>query len=356
MSKYSLEYLNANTLIGMTGERGNAWTYREELQGAESNHYIGAIPIADVQRRLFSWSAQPRRVAVEVRADLMTMTHLDADGLPAKWEVQSERQAIVRGDNEHVMGLFKSGYAPHQYDEWLIGTVSNLLGDTLVISSAGVLKHGALAWVEVSMPETRHVDKHGVSFRPNILSGTSFDGSVATFYKRTQTNTVCDNTLEQARSEFGQEFKIKHTRHSALKVADARAALNIIHESADDFAAEVSALCETTVTERQWAQFLESWSPTRESNGEKLSPKARTMASNRQDALRRLWIRDERVEPWKNTAWGVLQAVNTWGHHEQSTRGETTRADRNMLNAIAGAQAKEDNRALDLLGAILANA
>ena len=45
---------------------GTAWHYRVEEQGEESNHYPGPIPLADVRRRLFSWKAVSRPLAVEV--------------------------------------------------------------------------------------------------------------------------------------------------------------------------------------------------------------------------------------------------------------------------------------------------
>ena len=45
------------------------------------------------------------------------------------------------------------------------------------------------------MPDTI-ATPDGVTFRPNLLATTSFDGSIATTYKRTVTITVCDNTRE----------------------------------------------------------------------------------------------------------------------------------------------------------------
>ena len=60
MSRETMLHLNTNTLIGFTDRRGNAWHYRAVLQGAESNHYPGAIPVADVRRRLLNWQAVPR--------------------------------------------------------------------------------------------------------------------------------------------------------------------------------------------------------------------------------------------------------------------------------------------------------
>ncbi|WP_179220189.1 DUF932 domain-containing protein [Rhodococcus sp. NCIMB 12038] len=104
--------------------------------------------------------------------------------------------------------VFSEGYEPHQYREWLLGAVSNLLGDTLVIASAGLLRQGGQAWVEVSVPETLHDGRTGFCYRPNLLAATSLDGSLATTYGRTVTATVCDNTMAIALGQArGQQVK-----------------------------------------------------------------------------------------------------------------------------------------------------
>jgi hypothetical protein len=147
MSRETLHDLNVNTLIGNTDHRGLAWHYRAQEQGVESNHYAGPIPMTDVERRLFSWQAESRPVAVETPADFETMTHLSGDGLPARWMTINGKQAISRSDREDgsVMGIFTSGYSMHQYREWLLTTVANVLDDDLSISSAGLLRDGAIA-------------------------------------------------------------------------------------------------------------------------------------------------------------------------------------------------------------------
>jgi hypothetical protein len=178
MSKETLQHLNTNTLIGNTDARGHAWHYRAEEQGTETNHYPGPIPVADVQRRLFYWEAESRRIAVEVPTSVDSMTHLTADGTPARWAVVEDRQAICRSDDDTgaVMGIFAPGYTRHQYAEWLLTTVANILDDDLAISSAGLLNGGATAWVEVSVPHSITTPE-GVTFRPTLLATSSFDGS-----------------------------------------------------------------------------------------------------------------------------------------------------------------------------------
>jgi phage/plasmid-like protein (TIGR03299 family) len=351
MSKETLEHLNTNTLIGNTDYRGTAWHYRAELQGAETNHYAGPIPVQDVQRRLFHWEAVSRPVAVDLPADLASMDHLNEFDVPAKWVTLPDKQAICRSDNDHVMGIFSEAYTMHQYDEWLLTTVANVLDDDLSISSAGLLRQGAVAWVEVSVPESIKTPE-GVEFRPNLLATTSFDGSIATTFKRTVTDVVCDNTREAALGETGQVFKVRHSRNSQLQLAPARQALEMVHSIAEDFAQEITRLCQTTVRQDQWAKFLDDYVTRHDVRGIPLKGRALTMADNKRDALQRLYSHDHRVAPWAGTAHGVLAAVNTYEHHESVVRG-TARPERNMLRTVTGGFARLDRDTFRALEAVL---
>lgn len=274
MSTETLQHLNTNTLIGMTSQRGNAWHYRLEEQGEESNHYDGAIPVEDVERRLFHWTAMSRRIAVETPADLDQMSHLDPLGSPARWVQIDDRQAITRSDTNAVLGIFGSGYAIHAYKTWLLGTVANILDDDLVISSAGLLRGGAIAWVEVSVPETITTPV-GFDFRPNLLATTSFDGSIATTFKRTVTAVVCDNTRMAALAEKGQTYRVKHTRNSAAKITAAREALAVVHTMGEAFAHELEILANTTVSDDQWRTFLDRTVPLDDGKGHLLEGRSR---------------------------------------------------------------------------------
>jgi hypothetical protein len=78
----------------------------------------------------------------------------------------------VFSDDDTVMGVFGSGYVRHQHSEWLLTTVADLLDDDLAISSAGLLRGGAVAWVEVSIPETSG---------SATLTGPSATSSISTY-------------------------------------------------------------------------------------------------------------------------------------------------------------------------------
>lgn len=352
MSRETLQHLNTHTLIGMTSQRGTAWHYRAEEQGEETNHYHGPIPVQDVERRLFHWTAVSRRIAVETPSHFDGMTHLDPQGSPVQWATLPGRQAITRSDTDAVLGLFSTGYVMHQYSEWLLSTVANILDDDLVISSAGLLRGGAIAWVEVSVPDTV-TTPIGFDFRPNLLATTSFDGSIATTFKRTVTATVCDNTRALALSEQGQEYKVKHTRYSATKITRAREALAVVHTLGDDFAQELEILSNTPVSTIQWHAFLNHSVPLDDGKGHLIEGRARTLALRKRDELEGLYRSDERAAPWTGTALGVVQATNTWAHHFATSRG-ATRPERNALQAVSGTTSRTDNAVTAALMEVLA--
>ena len=157
----------------------------------------------------------------------------------------------------------------------------------------------------------------------------------ATTFKRTITATVCDNTRAMALAEKGQTYKVKHSRNSAMRLAEARDALVMVHTMAGDFAAEIRNLTHTTVTPTAWNRFLNAIAPVSGPDGTPLTGRSLTVARTKQEALDDLYQFDHRAAPWRGTALGVMQAVNTYEHHKATIRG-TTWAERNMLRTVTG--------------------
>jgi hypothetical protein len=163
MSRETLEWLNVMTLIGdteversyesWTNAAGQAWHYRAAMQGDEPNHYPGAIPVEDVERRLFGWEP------VAVSPMVATYTTMNDDGVETVTISDGTRQMIVRPrgalgpeDPGAILGVFKAGYKVHSFREWLVRNIQSILDDSIHISSAGLLREAAQAWVSVSVP------------------------------------------------------------------------------------------------------------------------------------------------------------------------------------------------------------
>ena len=76
------------------------------------------------------------------------------------------------------------------------------------------------------------------------------------------------------------------------------------------------------------------------------------MGDRKRDGLNRLYHHDQRVAPWAGTAHGVIQAVNTYEHHEGIIRG-AQRAQRNMLRTVTGDFGKLDRTTMRTLQRVL---
>jgi phage/plasmid-like protein (TIGR03299 family) len=358
MSRETSKWLNENTLIGFTAKRGNAWHYRSSDQGDEANHYPGAIPVGDVHRRLFHWQAVPVPMAADLSSVLRVDTDPDQgqftgdrlDDAAPVYKVLPDRIIVVRSDTCADLGVFKSGYKVHQFGTWLVDNVATLLDGDLSIGSAGLLANGRQAWVQVERPETETTPE-GVEFRPFVLAAASHDGSIATTYKTGSQLVVCDNTLAAGLRENTTAIKIKHTKYSRLNVVNARDALGLLDEVSAAFAAEVKVLCETAVTDKAWAGFLNAHCPM---PGDGASKRAETLAATERGELKRLYTSDTRVAPWHGTAFGVLQAVNTYTHHHGIVRN-VSRPERNMSRAVTGEIDKIDNLTVKTLDKVLAS-
>lgn len=339
MSRETIADLNTNTLIGYTSKRGTAWHYRADEQGSEPNHYVGAIPVADVRRRLFNWAPVQAPVTVTVEGPNGPRTITD-----------TTRTAIVRPDTGTILGVHSTSYRVHDYDGWLIDNVESILDADLQIGSAGLLSGGAVAWVQVEMEDTLSVE--GVEYRPFLTAATSLDGSIATTYQTGAQVVVCDNTLSVALGERANRIRVRHSSKSLGRLSDVRAALNIVHSAADDFAAEVQALTSQRVSEGRWEAFVDAFTtPVTSATTTKGVQAARTRAANKASTLHELWNVDERVSPWRGTAYGVVAAVNTYTHHYASVRG-ATRATRNADRMVRGEFNTLDRSTLALLSQV----
>ena len=360
MSKETSTWLNTMVLVGQTDKRGTAWHHRGDLQtpwsvtlpdgttlSGTGNHYPGYIPVEHVTGRLFNWEA--------LEAPVFAQVGILPDGTAEYEPIPNQKRIYPSDDPAHTFWIAKDSYQPHDYTDTLVNSLADIIDtsqEDLGITSAGLLRQRAVAWVEISVPDTI-VTPEGIAFRPNILATTSLNGTSATIWKRTVTDTVCDNTRTIALAEKGQQYKIRHSKYSNLKLADARQALNIIHTTADDIEQEFAELCRIEVTDKQ---FFDIVNAVLMPKGEPESKNGKTLVEKKKGELSQLWRNDNRVSPWANTAYGTVQAFNTWEQHFKGTRKGTQVAERNMLETINGGIEENDRMVYATMMRVLDNA
>jgi len=328
MSTHTLEWLNKNVLLGNTLKRGDAWHRKASLQGDEPNHYDYGIPVADVHRRLFSWEASKRDVFFE-------------------WSERPKlfegKVAVIRDDTGEAFAVMSDKYQVHQYGEWLVDSVSNLLDDGLEIDSAGLLWGGAVAFVSVGLPENI-MTKDGVEFRPNLLATTSHNGRIPTTYKRTSTLVVCDNTWNAAISGAGETVSVRHTLNSALNIDTARNALGIVYELGANIQQELERLCAMSITDNQFQKVVETILPM-----EHPDPRVVGRAKLQSETLNFMYREHPYCQPWHGTAFGAVQTFNTYRTHVAKVRSKTNRIERGFMDEITGKIKRADENIIRLL-------
>jgi phage/plasmid-like protein (TIGR03299 family) len=334
MSQETLEWLNTMTLIGFSGKRGKFWHYRESMQGGEPNHYEGAVPVEDIKRRLFNFR--------------LIESPLYVPGWDGDFVAVPDRKVIMADDTRDVLGIFKGGYQVSQYTQSLLEDAQALVGNGVEFASAGLLRNRGVAWAQLEKSET--LTACGVDYRPFIMVSDSCDGSLARTYNTGETVVGCDNTMRESLLNSLAIFKLKHTKFAKFDATTVRDALGLLEEIGEQFKESIEALANWAVTEEDWTRFLDE---VCKFDADAKTTRSATIAQNKRDDLRNLWENDERVNPWKGTAFGVLQATNTWGQHIQTVRG-SSRAQRNMLNFITGSGPKEDANTLKILEAVCA--
>jgi phage/plasmid-like protein (TIGR03299 family) len=321
MSMETQAWLDNNVLVGFTKKRGNAWHWR---QGTD-NHFDDAIPIDVVRRRLFDWEPVKEPTLIHSRNGELQL---------------SGEHVYTRSDSGEILCATTDTHKAHGYSEWLIQNVANVLDDTVQIGSAGLLKGGNIAWVQIEMPESYVID--GVEYRPTILGSTSINGSMASGYKLANTIVICDNTLTGALQEHGPVYKVRHTKDSKFVVLDAREKIGItLEKQADAFGAELHSMISQDVSDKAFESFLDIVNPIPVGEGTTAGEKrAKTMAEAKRTKFEDMWSTDPRVCTWKNTVWGVVQLMNTYQTHERMFKGNAVES--TLMSTITGDSFKKD--------------
>lgn len=349
MSRETDQWLNTMTVHGFGSpeyNRPDPWHRNEKIileeiaNGGRDNLFPGPVP-AEVVVELFG-RVKPRSIPYRV---------VEADG--TEW-TDPDRQVIVSDGFKTVLGNFKKGYRIHDGSEWGVQrmeeiTASSATDESLAIASAGLLKGGAVCWVQAELPDTI-VSPAGVAYRPFINFSTSLDGSISSQYWTGAQIILCDNTLSAGLAESTPRIKFRHTKNSldADAMEEVRNKLEIIHNVSQSFERQLDVMLGIPVSEEEWTAVLDIYKPVPENKGA-----GQTRANNVRNVLNDLYFADFRVAPFNGTAFGVLQAINTYTQHEQSFKSSLqTRAERNALAVVEGTADDLDRASVRMLNRV----
>jgi phage/plasmid-like protein (TIGR03299 family) len=347
VSKETTQWLRDNIRIGFTDERGPAW-WADKSDGAylsDGTHFDGPVPEEEVKRLL-----DVKLVSGPVTS---VFTADDGERVPV---TDPERQAILRihpDKRADMLGLFKSGYKIHGYNEWINKAMADITDSKLQTAAVALLRNGAVAFHQVKLPEAWEVG--GFKFTPWFTGATSCDGSLATTWFTGVDAAVCDNTFEMARDGATTRTSRKHTKNSVDDLGAIRDKLGLTLKAGEDFATMAEELQGREVSDDDFKLWLDEMVPMPEAKPAKSGGNGRayTIAENKRETYQALWLHDPKVAPWNGTEFGLYQLDNTYRTWERTVQAaDGGRMERNLLNLTIGKQADEDRKALEALESV----
>lgn len=343
----------AKILIGNTAKRqvagGGAWIG----QGEVLQSFEGPIPAAAVNNMLLNWEPVEVPNANLIPVSLEESFDTIVGGQAYKVQVRPDHKAIVRSDDYSSLGVFKDGYNSAGYGR-MVQFFQESLQSSLQIWNAGELRNGGQFFMTVGMDETMHDGKSGLDFLPYVMFHSSLDGSLANTWVPGTQVAICDNQfagMRAAARNAGRIVKFKRSRFSlsSERVADLRSALAVIELEAEATTELVHTLVDIELPRPLWLKTLDILIPEA---GIDASKAAKTRTSHRRQSVDALYQNNPMVAPWTGTAFGAVQAFNTYAHHAQSVRG-TSRVERVFDRVIRGDMAESDGQVITALEKVL---
>lgn len=271
----------------------------------------------------------------------------------------SEYFAMVRDDTNEILGVVGRRYEPFQNWQAL-----DLLNDILAsgeatAETAGVLDGGKRVWILANIPRDLTVadDIH----IPYLLVSTTHDGSGSARADLTLERVQCRNTVkfairntelrerlaELGIDNFTSSWTHKHSRNVSSKAAEARRILGFANEFIDAYAAEIDSLVARVVPAAEFDDLLVVEFPL--ATGATERQERNTL--DRRDRVRAAYENPQDGGLFKGTAWGVVNAFNSFDLWADPIRDEAKRPARQMARLLDGSVEKRINRVRDRLDA-----
>lgn len=157
-----------------------------------------------------------------------------------------------------------------------------------------------------------------VQRRPAVCS--SHDGSLKAVAYDSSVLPVCANTLTWGLSSGRNILGFRHT--SGVEDAIAQAIeFQKLHSTNDEVIVKrISDLQLRPFSTADFVGVMDTVLPTLP-DSDAITNRAKTIRTNARESVQVMWLRDERVAPFRGTAWGAVQAFNTYEQWVAPIRG-----------------------------------
>lgn len=220
-----------------------------------------------------------------------------------------DRFGIRRNTDNRVYYVSSEHYQVWQPKE-CFAFLKEVMGD-LKISVAGSLHEGAKAFVTALLPESLKIA--GDEIRNYVVLYQSFDGKSHLTISNTPTRVVCQNTLNIATREAKNSGRLWATRHRGElgqdRIEEAKNFFNWNRNYLNAFQTEANNLLDVKLSASQIDEIVAQIVPIPE------DAKRKARLEEKRAYLYQALNTDD-LANFRNTGWGVYNAVSDWlGHY-----------------------------------------
>lgn len=234
-----------------------------------------------------------------------------------RWNVQRESDG-------HFFGTVGDTWQPVQNVEGF-ALVDDLIAQATAstgkawIESAGSLEEGKKVWILVHIENDWQIA--GEQYQQYLLFTNGHDGRASVAAATTNVRVVCANTLAWALEGNPRVIRVRHTTKASERIKEAANVLNMRNAYTEQQAIQGEFLAEQDVSEGQVEQFLASLFPIKDDAED--TPAA-TMATNRRDDVRGLYMSAPNLDPIRGNRWGLLNAAVEYADYGREFKSDTT--------------------------------
>jgi phage/plasmid-like protein (TIGR03299 family) len=180
-----------------------------------------------------------------------TLCYVDSQGEMVPW---TEKQAVVRDDNDVALGVVSPSYELVQNED-LKQLVNPLVSEGLLnVVNTGYLSKGAKVFIQAEVNKEFQVVGENYKGLITLLNGHTGNASVA--IGTTATRVICGNTFAMAYNEIGEKFR--HTEGVSERVLSSTVVVNYVNVAMQKYSEYVETLAGTRCTESQFKQAVEN--------------------------------------------------------------------------------------------------
>ena len=236
--------------------------------------------------------------------------------------------ANVRSSDNSVLGIVSNRYKIVQNQEAFEFT-DNLISEGVVYEIAGSLNGGKRIWLLAKMPEQKIL---GDKFDPYLCFVNSHDGTGAIKVCCTPIRVVCNNTLNLALERASRTWSTRHMGDMASKLAEAKHTLGMASEYINELNNQAELLADSKISSAEVEKIVTEVFPIDYNKDSNCKIKN---AERMRDEFFRCYNMPD-IAQFKDTKWGVINAVTDLVAHTEPARQTTNYRENNWGKIMNG--------------------